>query len=367
MKIPLHKPNWDEEEIQAVVEVMRSGQVTLGNRVREFEARFGEHAIMVNTGSSANLLAAAMLCNPAYPEHFKPGDEVIVSALSWSTTVWPWVQHGIVPVLVDINPDTLNIDPVEILKAYSSKTRAIMPVHVYGNPCEMNEINQIATDLDLFVVDDCCEALGADFKAHGNLSTYSFYFSHHITALHGGMIVAENNKQADLLRVLRGYGWIREMKAPVYYEGIDPKFTFINAGYNLMPPETSAAMGLVQMKKLDQFVKTRREIAQCLMEIFKPYSIKHQKDAGGSSWFGFSLVAERALRDHFEAEGIETRPIICGNIARQPGMKLWPHRVVGDLSNANHVMDHWFAIPCNQGMTMEDCNYIAASLKRFYE
>ena len=134
-----------------------------------------------------------------------------------------------------------------------------------------------------------------------------------------------------------------------------------------MPPETSAAMGLVQMKKLDQFVKTRREIAQCLMEIFKPYSIKYQKDTGGSSWFGFSLVAERALRDHLEADGIETRPIICGNIARQPGMKLWPHRVVGDLSNANYVMDHWFAIPCNQGMTMEDCSYIAASLKRFYE
>lgn len=366
MKIRLHEPTFGEEEIQAVVDVLRSGNVTSGNRVRELESHFGKHAVMVNSGSSANLLAVAMLCNPAYPNHLKPGDEVIVSALSWSTTVWPWVQYGIVPVIVDIDPDTLNIDVMAVAKAITGKTRAIMPVHVYGNPCDTVSLKVLSQDHDLFLVEDCCESLGMNSVQRGVLATYSFYFSHHITTLEGGMVVASNEEQEDLLKVLRAHGWTREMKNPPKYEGIDPRFLFINAGYNLRASEVNAAMGLVQIKKLADFVSNRRKTAGQLKEIFKPYPVRTQEDCG-SSWFGFPLVAKDGLRQHFEECGIETRPVICGNIARQPGMKLWEHRVSGELKHADEVMQHGFAIPCHQGMTDDDCEHIKNSLGSYYD
>lgn len=360
----LHEPTFGEEEIQAAVEVLRSTHVTSGEKVQELEACFGRYAVMVNSGSSANLLAVAMLCNPAYPNHIRPGEEVIVPALSWSTTVWPWVQHGVVPVIVDIEPDTLNIDPEQIKRAVSARTRAIMPVHVYGNPCRMGTIRELANKLKLYVVDDCCEALGAQLQ-HGDLSTYSFYFSHHITTLEGGMVVAENQGQADLLRILRAHGWTREMSDPPHVEGIDDRFLFVNAGYNLRASEVNAAIGLVQIEKLPGFVTQRRRIAERLKAVFEPYPVRTQEDRG-SSWFGFPVIADQELRQNFEANGIETRPIICGNIARQPGMMHWSHRVVGDLAYADEVMRDGFAIPCHQDMTEADCDHIAQVLEDYY-
>lgn len=367
MKINLHEPTFGEEEIQAAVDVMRSTKVTSGEKVKEFEALFGPHAVMVNSGSSANLLAISMACNPMTPSRFCPGDEVIVSALSWSTTVWPLVQHGLIPVIVDIDPDTLNIDPEEVRAAIGPRTRAIMPVHVYGNPCDMNSIMDIALENNLIVIEDCCESLGADVGRHGNLATYSFYFSHHITTLEGGMVVAKNEGDADLLRILRAHGWTREMKGPKpHFPGMDDKFTFINAGYNLRASEVNVAIGLIQYPKLEKFVASRRKTANRLKEIFKNLSVMTQED-NGSSWFGFPIVTSTPLREHFENNGIETRPIICGNIARQPGMKLWPHRILGDLAYADEVMKYGFAIPCHQDMTEADCDYIDGVVRGFYD
>ena len=363
--IKLHEPSYDDEEIQAVVDVLRSTNVTSGTKVSAFEACFGPNSVMVNSGSSANLLAISLITNPVYPDHLNHVDEVIVSALSWSTTVWPIIQHGLIPVVVDIDPETLNIDPEEIKKAIGPKTRAIMPVHVYGNPCDMEEIMDIAQDHKLLVIEDCCESLGADVGKHGDLSTYSFYFSHHITTLEGGMVKANNEKDADLLRVLRAHGWTREMKSPSVHEGIDPKFTFINVGYNLRASEVNAAMGLIQIKKLNRFVEKRRKIAKSLIEIFDKYPVVTQED-NGSSWFGFPLIATQGLRKHLENNDIETRPIICGNIARQPGMKLYDHRVVGKLECADEVMSNGFAIPCHQSMTESDCEYIKEVVDKYY-
>jgi len=296
----------------------------------------------------------------------RPGDEVIVSALSWSTTIWPLVQHGLIPVIVDIDPNTLNIDPRKAKEAIGPRTKAIMPVHVYGNPCDMDAINE----LGLIVIQDCCESLGAPI-GNSFLNTYSFYFSHHITTLEGGMVVAETEEIAELLRVLRAHGWTRDMKNPPKIDGFDNRFVFINAGYNLRASEVNAAMGLVQYPKLKGYVENRRKAAKMLTESLSSRNLAVQKDTGGSSWFGFPVtvtgpyVAER-LRTHLENDGIETRSIICGNIARQPGMKLWPHRVVGDLKHADHVMRQGFSLPCHQDMSVEDCERIGESVRGFF-
>ncbi len=380
MQIRLHSPTFGEKEIQAAVDVLRSTNVTSGEKVRAFEAKFGAYAVMCNSGSSANLLAIAALCNPMTPDHLSPGDEVLVSALSWATTVWPLVQHGLVPVIVDIDPDTLNIDPKEIKKAIGPRTKAIMPVHVYGNPCDMEAINKFG----LIVIQDCCEALGIDV-GHSDFNTYSFYFSHHITTLEGGMVVAASSEMADMLRVLRAHGWTRDMRNPPKIDGFDNRFVFINAGDNLRASELNAAIGLVQYPKLEGFVINRRKIAANLTSLFMKYEdyFSIQKDMG-SSWFGFPVIARRFrtingtrfinqrtrakdLRNHFEKDNIETRSLLCGNIARQPGMKLWPHRIMGDLKHADHVMDNGFSLPCHQDMTEKDCKYIAGSLDRFYD
>ena len=381
MRINLHEPTFGEEEIQAAVDVLRSTNVTSGEKVREFESLFGPYSVMCNSGSSANLLAIACLCNPLTENSLSQGDEVIVSALSWATTVWPLVQYGLVPVIVDINPDTLNIDPNEIKKAIGPRTRAIMPVHVYGNPCDMEAINKIAEDNNLIIIEDCCEALGADV-GNSAFNTYSFYFSHHITTLEGGIVTCQTEEHADMLRTLRAHGWTREQVNRQHHEGIDDKFLFVNAGYNLRSSEVNAAIGLVQHRKLDGFVKQRCKIANILKDIMSNYDeyLTTQKDVG-SSWFGFPIITHRFrtvgrnihlterifsfhLREHLEKDGIETRAIICGNIAKQPGIKLWPHRVVGELKNADHVMKNGFSIPCHQGMT--DCTEIEKSLEAYY-
>jgi CDP-6-deoxy-D-xylo-4-hexulose-3-dehydrase len=235
------------------------------------------------------------------------------------------------------------------------------------------------------LIEDCCEALGATWMNQsvgkfGNYATYSFYFSHHISTLEGGMVVASHAGMADLLRIQRGHGWVRDLPNDsgyrAEYPNIDPKFLFVNSGYNLRSTELNAAIGLVQLPKLDGFVKARRRAAKMLTEIVGLYaeflSIQHETPGGRSSWFGFPLVVNSGapftaaeLRAYFESRGIETRAIICGNIARQPGMKLWPHRVVGDLRHADHVMKSGFSIGCHQAVDEEACEYVRQVLHEF--
>jgi len=367
--IKLHEPSFGEDEIQAVVDVLRSTNVTSGGKVREMEALFGDEAIMCNSGSSANLLAIATLCNPLTPDHLNRGDEVIVSALSWSTTVWPLVQHGLVPVIVDIDPETLNLDLDQVSEAISPKTRAVMPVHVYGNPCHPSALLQLCEDNGLALIQDCCESLGNG--GEGLMSTYSFYFSHHITTLEGGMVVCKDPEQADIMRCIRAHGWTRDMKNPMTHPSIDPRFLFVTDGYNLRASEINAAMGLVQMGKADGFIKQRKRIAAMLKVVFEPYSdcVRMQKDEG-STWFGFPLVGvgvdARDFRDNLESNGIETRSLICGNVARQPAMKLYEHRIKGSLKHADHVMEHGFSLPCHQSMKEADVEHIQTVVDAYF-
>lgn len=374
MRVNLHEPTFGEEEIQAVVEVMRSGWVTSGERVRAFEDKFGNNSVMCNSGSSANLLAVAALCET----RLNPGDEILVPALSWSTTVWPLVQHGLIPKIVDIDPYTLNIDmnKAEI----TNRTKGMMIVHVYGNPCDMNKIMTLRAE-GLCLIEDCCEALGARWLGRsvgtfGDVATFSFYFSHHITTCEGGLCTTGSFELAETIRALRAHGWIRDMRNgkqhAEQHPDIDPKFLFISHGYNLRCTEMQAAMGLVQLEKLEGFVLRRQQIADHLKRIVSKYPhLSMQKENGDSSWFGFPIIVNGApftakeLRAHLEKHQIETRSIICGNIARQPGIKKWPHVICGSLKNADKVMRDGFSIGCHQNMMAAHCEYIEEVLDDF--
>lgn len=373
----LHEPTFGEDEIAAAVEVLRSTYVTCGEKTARFEEdfcrimRFGGSAVSCNSGSSAVLLAVAALCNPVTPNYLRPGDEVIVPGLCWSTSVWPLVQHGLIPVFVDCD-ETFNLDPNEVERAIGPRTRAIMPVHIYGNPCDMRAIGGMADKRGgVFIIEDCCESMGARQYGHfigdyGLVSAFSFYFSHHATTLEGGMVYTHDDIFPDLLRVLRSHGWTREMENPERHEGIDPKFTFINQGYNLRLTEVQAAIGLVQLPKLEGFIRARRQNAQHWLRIRNEH-IAFQKERGESSWFGFPVITEDAqsLKAHLNKHGIETRPIAAGNMARQPGMKLYPHRIVGDLKQTDRIWKHGISWGCHQSVTEEQRQYVTEVVEAY--
>ena len=240
--VRLHEPTFSAEEINVAIDVLLSTRVTMGERVKGFEREFAQafnfgYGVMNNSGSSANLLGIAAIANIATPDGLRPGDEVIVPALSWSTTVWPLIQLGLIPVVVDIDPVTFNIDPDEIERAIGPKTRGLMPVHVYGNPCDMGAIKDICHRHNLILIEDCCEALGAWYDGtpvgkFGRLGTFSFYFSHHMTTLEGGICVTDDFQLAELMRILRAHGWVRELDDPKpyleKYAEFDPRFLFVN-------------------------------------------------------------------------------------------------------------------------------------------
>jgi CDP-4-dehydro-6-deoxyglucose reductase, E1 len=357
---PLSVPLYDAEEVEAAVDVLLSKYVTSGARVREFEATFAEfvgakHAVMVNSGSSANLLGISILSSRYTPNGLHPGDEVIVPAVTWATTVSPILQGGHVPVFVDIDPKTLNLRPEDLERAWSPRTRAIFAVHLLGNPVAMDAVMDFARERDLWVLEDTCESLGSmvggrHAGAIGHVGTYSFYFSHHITTIEGGMLVTDDDALADLARSMRSHGWTRELGNRAELEAaspwIDPRFLFVYVGYNVRATEVQAAMGLVQLRRLEEFNEARRRNATELLEALRPLEgeleFVAEQEGGRSTWFGFPVMARdadtrRALSAHLEARRIETRPIVAGNLAIQPAFRDSPHRTVGSLANATSI------------------------------
>lgn len=388
--VRLHEPTFGANEIIAAVDVLLSTRVTMGPKVRNFELEFAEafkysFGITNNSGSSANLLAIAALSNVVTPNRLQPGDEVIVPALCWSTTVWPLIQHNLVPVIVDIDPFTFNMNPSEIERAISPKTRAIMPVHVYGNPCDMDAIGSICKDHKLILIEDCCEALGAyyDGKAvgkFGKVGTFSFYFSHHMTTLEGGICVTDDFEIAEMLRILRAHGWVRELRDPERYfkqnPNIDKRFLFVNQGYNLRLTELQAAFGSVQLQKLSKFVDARRTNTAEWLKVLKRwsqfFSFQMETSKARSSCFGFPLVLKpdapfdvEEITLFLNKASIETRPIICGNIAEQPAMKLYEHRVVGNLRHSSNVMRRGFSFGNHQAIDHPARSYVAGKIEEF--
>ena len=388
--VRLHEPTFGASEINAALDCLLTTHVTMGPKVRAFERAFADefgwkHGVMNNSGSSANLLAVAALANPATKEGLKPGDEVIVPALSWSTTVWPLIQCGLVPVIVDIDPTTFNIDPAQIEKAIGPKTRGVMIVPVYGNPCDMDSIVDICRRHSLELIEDCCEALGARYDGKpvgkfGRVGTFSFYYSHHMTTLEGGICVTDEFELSELMRILRAHGWVREVEDQQKwydaYPEFDRRFLFVNVGYNLRATELQGAMGIVQLPKLAGFVETRRENAAWfrreLAQFEDLFDFQEETPKGYHSWFGFTIrlkskapFSVTELTRHLNAAHIETRPIIAGNIARQPAFKLYEHRTVGDMKHANAVMDRAFSFGNHQAIDSGARDYVTSQIRAF--
>lgn len=389
MRIPLNTNTMGEEEINAAKAVLDSGQLTMGPKVAEFEQRFAEyvgsqHAIMVNSGSSANLLVAFTLANPICPlaggrRRICPGDEVIVPALTWSTTVWPFVQAGAVPVFVDCDPETLQVKPAAIEAAITPRTAAIAVVHVLGGAMDAAATREIADRHGLWLFEDTCESLGVRLDGRhvgtfGQLGSYSFYFAHHITTIEGGMVVTDDPELAELMRAMRAHGWARNRRdsaaIAARHPEVDPRFLFITTGFNLRSTEINAAIGLVQLNRLDGFNERRRQVGRRFDDALAalrlagklvPMTFDQRSEPAP---FGYPVLcrsqAERdRLREHLERNGVETRPVICGNLGRQPALGHVEHRVSGTLGGADRVMDcglYWGTHPY---MTDAEVDYVA--------
>ncbi|OGT60460.1 MAG: hypothetical protein A3E85_04415 [Gammaproteobacteria bacterium RIFCSPHIGHO2_12_FULL_45_12] len=386
----MHEPTVSGEEIFAAVETMLSTFTTMGKKVRAFEQQYADYAhtrygVMSNSGSSANLLSIAALSNPFTPDHLKPGDEVLVPALSWSTTIWPLIQHQLIPVMVDCDIHDFNLDLNKLERAIGPKTRAIKLVHVYGNPCNMDAIMMLARKHNLFVIEDCCEAMGATYDnrpvgSFGHVGNFSFFFSHHISTMEGGISVTHDFNLTETMRILRAHGWSREAdehaKYVEMYPDIDPRFIFINQGYNLRPTEVNAAIGQLQLPKLDALIDNRRETAAFFLKRFAKYEeyfhFQQETPKGKHVWFGFPMIVKKnapfQVKDitaYLQRHHIETRPIIAGNMARHPAFKLYRHRIAGDLSSADTIMQQGMAIACHHAVDHAARDYVANILDTF--
>jgi CDP-6-deoxy-D-xylo-4-hexulose-3-dehydrase len=388
--VRLHEPTTSGDEIFAAVDTMLSTFTTMGKKVRAFENQYAQytgtkHSVMSNSGSSANLLAVAALANPFTRDYLKPGDEVIVPALSWSTTIWPLIQHNLVPVIVDCDINDFNLDLDKLEKAIGPKTRAIKLVHVYGNPCNMDAIMALAKKHNLFVIEDCCEAMGATYDgksvgSFGLVGNFSFFFSHHISTMEGGISVTNDFDFTETMRILRAHGWSREadehQKYVNMYPDIDPRFIFINVGYNLRPTEVNAAMGQIQLPKLDKLIDNRRETADFYLKHLAKHSefFHFQKETpkGKHVWFGFPVILKdnapfsvKDITTYMQQRHIETRPVIAGNMARHPAFKMYEHRIAGDLSSADTVMKKGFAFACHHAVDQHAREYVVQTIDSF--
>jgi CDP-4-dehydro-6-deoxyglucose reductase, E1 len=386
---PLSVPLYGAEEVMSALEVLLSQNVTMGARVREFEQEFARfigsrHAVMVNSGSSANLLALSILSSSVTTSGLHPGDEVIVPAMAWSTTIAPILQVGSVPVFVDVDPQTLNLRPEDLARAWSPRTGAIFVVHLLGNPVAMEQVMSFARDRDLWVVEDTCESLGSTVDgrnagAFGDIGTFSFYFSHHITTVEGGMLVTDDDRLASLARSMRSHGWTRDMVERRELEAanpwIDPRFLFVHLGYNIRPMEVQAAFGLVQLRRLEEFNEQRRRNARALIDALRDLEDElefvAEQEGGRSTWFGFTVMTKdaqtrQALSDHLESRGIETRPIVAGNLAIQPAFRDSPHRTVGSLANATGVGQRGLFIGNHPSLDERRIEHITGAFRSFF-
>jgi CDP-6-deoxy-D-xylo-4-hexulose-3-dehydrase len=366
MKYQLAADTWDQREIDAIQEVIAGGRYTMGPRVKQFENEFAQtfgvnHAVMVNSGSSANLLMiASLVLDDRYD--LNPGDEVIVPAVSWSTTYFPLAQYGLKAIFVDIDLDTLNIDPSKVAKAITPRTKAILAVNLLGNSCDYYALLDLANEFNLILLEDNCESLGATWEGRylgtiGTMGTFSFFFSHHMQTMEGGMIVTNDDQTAQYLRSLRAHGWIRDLpnENSIYNKSGDPfedSFKFVLPGYCLRPLEMSGAVGSVQLSKMPSMVEQRRLNSKVFnQEIGSIPDVITQMEIGKSSWFGFSIVLRGKLEGRrkevltlLTEAGVETRPIVAGNFTKNPVIKYIPHEISGELTNADYIDQNGFFI-----------------------
>jgi len=396
---------FDHREASAILDTLLRGWLGASTSVRSFERELARtigasDSVMTNSGSSANLLAVSTLLQAG----LRNGDEVITSATTFPTTVNSIVLNGLRPVFVDSELTTLNACPGSIRRALSKRTKAVMLPHMLGIPNKMDEIMEIATSKDLFVIEDCCDALGTRYGGNcvgsfGTLGTFSFYAGHHITTGEGGAIVSNREDLLSVATSLRDWGrtaWCTECRVRIdtaadcphrlldLMDGTgkelppdyDRSYVYVNVGYNLKPMELQGAMGLEQLNRLAFFIRRRKENYVRLRDLLRQhenyFAFPDPPEKADVSWFCFPILVRSDAAFHrtdivrwLEKNGIETRPVLAGNIVRQPAYKTIDYRVEGQLSNADYIMENGFFVGIHPGLGEEQLARIADVFTEF--
>ena len=396
--VPVSGRVFDATELQYLVDASLDFWLTTGRYAARFESDFAEffglrHASLVNSGSSANLLALSCLTSGRLGgRRLRPGDEVITVAAGFPTTVNPIIQNGMVPVFIDVTIPTYNVDVTQLEAALSDRTRAVMLAHTLGNPFDLDAVSVFTRKHGLWLIEDCCDAVGSRYGdrpvgTFGDLATASFYPAHHITMGEGGCVLTDQPLLKTLIESFRDWGrdcWCAPgsddtcgrrfgWKLGGLPEGYDHKYTYSHIGYNLRLTDMQAAIGLAQLGKLPAFIRARQgnfEALHGLLADLEEFFILPQATASSEpSWFGFPLSVRpgapfdrRAVIDELHRNAIGSRVLFGGNLVRQPAYQGVPHRVVGELTGSDFVMNHVFWIGLYPGLSLEALHHVSAVL-----
>lgn len=395
---------FDEKELQNLVDSSLDFWLTSGRYSQEFEELFceftgAEYSFLVNSGSSANLVAFASLMSPLLGERaLKRGDEVISVAAGFPTTLNPIIQNGMVPVFVDIEIGTYNIDPEALKAAIGPKTKAIFLAHTLGNPYNLDVVMELVKKHDLWLIEDCCDALGSKYRgklvgSFGHIATCSFYPAHHITMGEGGCVFTNDETLARAARSIRDWG--RDCycaggenntcgkRFSAQYgslpKGYDHKYVYSHIGYNLKVTDMQAAIGVAQMKKLPHFIERRKENFRLWTEGFSKWPelfiLPRATEGSDPSWFAYPVTvvpnagfSRTELTDYLNNNLIETRNLFGGNLLRQPAYERIEHRVaLGGLTNTDQIMNDAFFLGAYPGLTKEQIAYTLNTIQLFIE
>jgi len=396
--VPVTGKVFGKEELSAAVEASLDFWLTAGPYTEKFESRFAKtvgmrHAFMVNSGSSANLLALTSLTSPKHGDRaLRPGDEVLTVAAGFPTTVTPILQNNLVPVYVDVDLETYVANEDSLENAIGPKTKAIMMAHTLGNPFNLDLVQKLAKEHNLWVIEDSCDGLGGTYQGQalgsfGDLSTFSFYPAHHITTGEGGAVLAKKALHKPIIESFRDWGrdcWCApgcdntclkryEWQLGELPEGYDHKYTYSHLGYNLKSGDIQAAIGLAQLDRLDNFVQLRKRNWEYLLNGLKVldnfFILPKATENSEPSWFGFALTVKpkspktrNQIVQELNAKKIGTRLLFGGNLLRQPAFMGTPRRVIGDLKNTDQIMNDTFWIGVWPGISLEMLDYMIESI-----
>ena len=392
--VPVSGKVFDAHEIELLVDSSLDFWLTTGRYAETFEKRFAKvfgrrHAILVNSGSSANLVACSALTSPKLGKRrLKPGDEVITAATGFPTTVNPIIQNGAVPVFLDVDIGTYNADLTHLEDALTPRTRAVMMAHTLGNPFDLDTVARFCADHDLFLVEDCCDAVGSTYGGQhvgsfGDFATVSFYPAHHITMGEGGAVITNKGRLKVLAESFRDWGrdcWCEPGKENTCGKrfdqqfgdlphGYDHKYVYSHLGYNLKLTDMQAAVGVAQLDKLDGFVAARREnfrrLHEGLRDLEEVFVLPEATPGSDPSWFGFPLavrpegpVDRNEVIAGLEERKVATRLLFAGNVMRQPAYRHVAHRAVGSMDNADYVMANAFWLGVYPGLDSDRIDYM---------
>jgi CDP-6-deoxy-D-xylo-4-hexulose-3-dehydrase len=382
-KYPLLENAFSNFDILKGINVLLSRRITMSQITKRFERQFGKfigskYCLMVNSGSSANLLAFFALINPKKKNRLKRGDECLVPAVCWSTSLWPIIQSGLKPRFIDVELNNFSPSLKIIKKNINKKTKAVILINILGNCSEIDSIRDFLNKKKIYLIEDTCEALGSKYKnkylgTFGDFGTFSFYYSHQITSAEGGMIVCKNQNDYKILHSLRAHGWDRGLN-----NSKNNTFNFINSGFNLRPLDLNAAIASSQLKRLNKFKKTRSDNRNKIIKNLRnakkwnnQFTFFEPNKNLDPSWFGLPLLInkkyifkkERFL-NYLNKNGIETRPILSGNFANQSSIKLYKINYnLKNLKNSQEIEERGFFIGLpTQIITLKKINNLTSSL-----